>query len=140
MLRRVTRAVDRREPAGDHRQHEEGVMRAALIVLLLAAAGAARAEGAAPAEAPAAVGTIRLPQGLIGGAAKGALLQVEDREAQPVRPTGTVQTAVDHRFSRSAVGSLGYLCGLTPSRNDIGAASSQEVAGTFLGGQLKVAF
>jgi hypothetical protein len=83
---------------------------------------------------------IRLPQGLIGGAAKGSLLRIEGRDSQAVRPKGTVQTAVDHRFSKTAVGSLGYLCGLTPSRNDIGAASSQDVAGTFLGGQVRVAF
>lgn len=115
-------------------------MRVALILLVLAAAGAARAESPAPAQATAPTPVIRLPQGLIGGAASGALLQVEDRETQPSRPKGTVQTAVDHRFSKAVVGSLGYLCGLTPSRNDIGAASSQEAAGTFLGGQFKVSF
>jgi hypothetical protein len=115
-------------------------MRATLILLLLAVAGGAHAESLAPIEAQPLAVAIRLPQGLIGGAARGALLRVEDRDAQPARPKGTVQTAIDHRFSKSVVGSLGYLCGLTPSRNDIGASSSQEVAGTFLGGQFKVAF
>ena len=115
-------------------------MRAPLILLLLAAAGAARAESPAPPQPAAPSSVIHLPQGLIGGAANGALIQVDDHEAQPARPKGTVQTAIDHRFSRAVTGSLGYLCGLTPSRNDIGAASSQETAGTFLGGQFKVAF
>lgn len=115
-------------------------MRAALVPLLVGLAAAAHAQTLAPVQAAAPAPAIRLPQGLIGGAASGVLLPVEDRDAQPARPKGTVQTAIDHRFSSTAVGSLGYLCGLTPSRNDIGAASSQETAGTFLGGQLKVAF
>ena len=115
-------------------------MRPALIVLLLAAAGAAHAESPAPVEGGAAAAVIHLPEGLVGGAAHGAMLRARDPDVQSDRPKGTVQTAVDHRFSKTVVGSLGYLCGLTPSRNDIGAASSQEAAGTFLGGQFKVAF
>jgi hypothetical protein len=116
------------------------MMRTALVLALLSLAGAARAESLASAGAETPAPVIRLPQGLIGGAASGVLLPIEDRDPEPARPKGTVQTAIDHRFSRTAVGSLGYLCGLTPSRNDIGAASSQEAAGTFVGGQLKVAF
>lgn len=59
----------------------------------------------------------------------------------PARPRGTVQTAVDLRFNPKAVGSLGYLCGLQPGPNDQGGVrSSSDPAGTFLGGQFKVAF
>lgn len=59
----------------------------------------------------------------------------------PTRTKGTVQTAVDVRFSPKAVGSLGYLCGLQPGPNDRGGVrSSSDPAGTFLGGQFKVAF
>lgn len=119
-------------------------MRAALIlapVLALAAAGAVRAqEPPAQADSAAPVAVIRLPQGLISGQGADLPFAAADRDAQPDRPKGTVQTAVDHRFSKAAVGSLGYLCGLTPTRTDLGAASSQEAAGTFLGGQFKLAF
>ena len=59
----------------------------------------------------------------------------------PARPRGTVQTAVDLRLNPKAVGSLGYLCGLQPGPNDRGGVrSSSDPAGTFLGGQFKVAF
>jgi hypothetical protein len=59
----------------------------------------------------------------------------------PARPKGTVQTAVDVRFNPKATGSLGYLCGLQPGPNDRGGVrSSSDPAGTFLGGQFKVAF
>ena len=64
-------------------------------------------------------------------------------EPPPARPKGTVRTAIDRSFSRSSsvVGSLGYLCGLQPSAvTSGGVASSHEPAGTFLGGQLRVAF
>jgi hypothetical protein len=118
-------------------------MRAALILVpvLLLAAGAARAEPPPlPPWAEAPVPAIRLPEGLIGGRASARPFTPADGDAQPVRPKGTVQTAVDHRFSKTTVGSLGYLCGLTPSRTDLGASSSQEPAGTFLGGQIRLAF
>jgi hypothetical protein len=52
------------------------------------------------------------------------------------------KTAIDHRFAdRDAVGSIGYLCGLKPGPNEAGGvASAYDAAGTFLGGQLKVAW
>lgn len=70
------------------------------------------------------------------------LKSAADRES-PVRPKGTVQTAIDHSFSRSrgVVGSVGYLCGLASGPNEAGGvASSHEPMSTFLGGQLHVAF
>jgi hypothetical protein len=63
--------------------------------------------------------------------------------AQPAaaRPAGTVQTAVDYRFSSDQIGSVGYLCGLQPGPNESGGpASAFEPEGTFLGGQLRMAF
>lgn len=62
-------------------------------------------------------------------------------DAAPVRPRGTVQTALDYRLSPSRMASVGYLCGLQPGPNETsGAMSSFEPIGTFLGGQFKVAF
>jgi hypothetical protein len=50
-------------------------------------------------------------------------------------------TAVDHNFGPGAVGSVGYLCGLAPGPNERGGvASTFDPAGTFLGGQFKLAF
>jgi hypothetical protein len=69
------------------------------------------------------------------------LASVRDDDAEPTRPRGTVQTAVDRQFSKTASAALGYLCGLQPSPNTSGGvASSYEARGTFLGGQFKVAF
>ena len=69
------------------------------------------------------------------------LFKVSIDEPQMSRPKGTVQTAIDHRFSEKAMASLGYLCGMQPGPLDgAGIRSASAPAGTFLGGQLKVAF
>jgi hypothetical protein len=117
-------------------------MRAALILAVLTIAGAARAESPeASVQTAAPVPAIRMPQVLTLGPSADLVLAADDREAEPARPRGTVQTAVDHRFSERALGSLGYLCGLGEMPNASGGvASSFEPMGTFLGGQFKVAF
>jgi hypothetical protein len=119
-------------------------MRAALILacLAVAAAGAARAQSLpARPEADASAPAIRMPQALILGPTAEFVMTANDRDSQPARPKGTVQTAVDHRFSERALGSLGYLCGLGEMASTSGGvASSFEPVGTFLGGQLKMAF
>ena len=118
-------------------------MRAVLILALLAAAGAARAETPQirfEAEAPAPA--IRLPRALTQPQASEFLVRTVD-DAPPARPRGVAQTSIDHRFSPSGdvIGSLGYLCGILKNPGDVGEIkSSYEPAGTFLGGQLKVAF
>ena len=54
---------------------------------------------------------------------------------------GMPKTAIDHRFAADQVGSVGYLCGLQPGPNERGGpASAFDPEGTFLGGQLKLAF
>ena len=60
---------------------------------------------------------------------------------EPDIPKGTVKTSLERRFGeQGAVGALGYLCGLAPGPNESGGvASSFDPAGTFLGGQLKIA-
>jgi hypothetical protein len=52
------------------------------------------------------------------------------------------KTAIDHKFADSdATGAIGYLCGLKPGPNETaGVASSFDAAGTFLGGQFKLAW
>lgn len=126
-------------------------MRAALILIpmLLLAAGAARAEApvegvAVRYEADAPAPVIRMPgQAQSGGQASGLFLPAADRDAAPALPEGVAKTSVDHRFSPSGdvMGSLGYLCGMAKTPLGSGSlASSYEPAGTFLGGQLKVAF
>ena len=94
-----------------------------------------RAETAAIPPAP-----LKAPLARAAGLSDPHLFLVRADDA-PARPKGTVQTAVDMRFSPKAVGSLGYLCGLQPGPNDQGGVrSSSDPAGTFLGGQFKVAF
>ena len=124
-------------------------MRAALILMVVLAAGAARAESpveisAIRYEAAAPAPVIRIPGASLPGAqASGLFLPAADREAAPALPTGVAQTSVDHRFSPSGdvIGSLGYLCGMAKTPLGSGSlASAYEPAGTFLGGQLKVAF
>jgi hypothetical protein len=69
------------------------------------------------------------------------LFRVTVEDPAMSRPKGTIQTAVDHRFSQRALGSIGYLCGMQPGPLDgAGIRSASAPAGTFLGGQLKVAF
>jgi hypothetical protein len=120
-----------------------------LVPMFVFAAGAVRAESpaAVPAvryavDAPAPV--IRLPGEILSGAQTSELFRpVADRDAAPALPRGVAQTSVDHRFSPSGdvIGSLGYLCGMAKTPLGSGSvASSYEPAGTFLGGQLKVAF
>jgi hypothetical protein len=54
---------------------------------------------------------------------------------------GMPKTAIDHRFATDNLMAVGYLCGLEPGPNEHGGpASSHDPAGTFLGGQLKLAF
>jgi len=126
-------------------------MRTALILIpmVFLAAGAARAESPAAisavryaADAPPPV--LRMPgEPLSGARASGLFLPAADRDAAPALPRGVAQTSVDHRFSPSGdvIGSLGYLCGIAKTPIGTGSvASSYEPAGTFLGGQLKVAF
>lgn len=120
-------------------------MRPALVLAaMLFAAGAARAENPPIAfEASAPTPALRLPQALVDGQRSDLWLPITDRDRPPALPEGVAKTSVDHRFSPSGdvVGSLGYLCGIAKTPDDSGGvASSYEPAGTFLGGQLKVAF
>ena len=119
-------------------------MRAALVLILLAAAGGARAEGPGVRfEASAPVPQIRLPSGVIQPRSGDLFTRTTADDAPPAIPKGTVKTSLEHRFSTSGevIGSLGYLCGLQPGRNAAGAVrTANETEGTFLGGQLKVAF
>jgi hypothetical protein len=95
-----------------------------------------RAEAAVAPPAPLRAAPAKTPSSL-----SDPRLFLARAEEAPTRPKGTVQTAVDVRFSPKAVGSLGYLCGLQPGPNDRGGVrSSSDPAGTFLGGQFKVAF
>ena len=95
-----------------------------------------RAEAAANPPAPLTSAKARTPSDL-----SDPRLFLAKSDDGPARPKGTVQTAVDVRFNPKAVGSLGYLCGLQPGPNDQGGVrSSSDPAGTFLGGQFKVAF
>ena len=95
-----------------------------------------RAEAAANPTAPLTPSPAKAPSDLSDPHL--FLARADDAQA---RPRGTVQTAVDMRFNPKAVGSLGYLCGLQPGPNDQGGVrSSSDPAGTFLGGQFKVAF
>ena len=117
-------------------------MRTILILAFLALAGTAQAqtrmEDAAArfmAEAPPAVT-------LVTAASRAASPSAAD-DQPPARPKGTVKTDIDRSFtpSKSVVGALGYLCGLQPGATaNRGVGSSYEPAGTFLGGQLRVAF
>ena len=125
-------------------------MRAVLVLvsMFVFAAGTARAETADSvsavryaAEAPAPV--IRIPGAVLSSAASSVFAPAADRDAAPALPEGVAKTSVDHRFSPSGdvMGSLGYLCGMAKTPLGSGSlASSYEPAGTFLGGQLKVAF
>ena len=111
-----------------------------LIALMgLAVAGAARAEDAGPPMSrivwtPKPALDIADPR-LSPGAAYAPRVRAPD-------PTGIRRTAVDRSFDSATTGALGYLCGLEPAPNEAsgGVASSREAAGTFLGGQLKMAF
>ncbi len=120
------------------------MMRAVLVLALLAMGGAARAESSQirfEAEAPAPA--IRLPRALAQPQASDLLIATAEADAPPARQRGVAQTSVDHRFSPSGevIGSLGYLCGILKNPDGVGELkSSYEPAGTFLGGQLKVAF
>jgi len=113
-----------------------------LASALVSATGAARAETPQPlAFSQAPMPAIHLPQVLVLGPGRDFTPAAQDRDILPVRPKGTVQTAVDHRFSERALGSLGYLCGLGEMANTSGGAGSAfEPMGTFLGGQFKLAF
>ena len=122
-------------------------MRAVLILAIAAMAGAAQAQTRVQAavaqfkaEAPPA---ITLKTTAMSLSSPDLFFTAAADEPPPARPKGTVRTAIDRSFSRSSsvVGSLGYLCGLQPSAvTSGGVASSHEPAGTFLGGQLRVAF
>jgi hypothetical protein len=127
------------------------MMRAVWILLPIFVFAAAEARAESPvalsavryeADAPAPV--IRMPgEAQSGGQASGLFLPAADRDAAPALPEGVAKTSVDHRFSPSGdvMGSLGYLCGMAKTPLGSGSlASSYEPAGTFLGGQLKVAF
>jgi hypothetical protein len=95
-----------------------------------------RAEAAVSPPAPLRAAPAKAPSDLAD-----ARLFLARADDAPPRPKGTVQTAVDLRLSSKSVGSLGYLCGLQPGPNDHGGVrSSSDPAGTFLGGQFKVAF
>jgi hypothetical protein len=128
-------------------------MRAILILAIAAMAGAAQAQTrlqdvvarfqAEPAPAIVLKGAALPPASAASLSSPDLFFKAAADDAPPARPKGTVQTAIDRSFSpsNSVVGSVGYLCGLQPGANTSGGvASSHEPAGTFLGGQLRVAF
>jgi len=118
--------------------------RLTLALAFMAVAGAARAETVQvrfEAEPPAAA--IRMPKALTGATSGDLFIPGAADSGQPALPRGVAKTAVDYRLSASGgvVGSLGYLCGIQKSSDaPSDLKSSYEPAGTFLGGQLKVAF
>ncbi len=113
--------------------------RMSLIVGALSAmACAARAETATPAPAkinwsPTPAIDIADPR-LAIASPYGQRNPVVDRH-------GVAQTAIAREFGDGHSASVGYLCGLQPGPNEVGGpASSFHPEGTFLGGQLKLAF
>ncbi len=119
-------------------------MRVALALAFLAVAGAARAEGPQVRfEAENPVPAIRLPPAWAQPSAFAAAVKAGEAEGAQALPPGVAHTAIDHRFSPSGgvVGSIGYLCGM--QKSDLAGSrisAAYEPAGTFLGGQLKLAF
>jgi hypothetical protein len=104
-----------------------------------AMAGAARAETAGPAPLPKITWTPRPAINLADPrlSPAGAYAQRNPDSATPGMP----KTALDHRFGSANLVAVGYLCGLGPGPNERGGpASANDPEGTFLGGQLKLAF
>ncbi len=109
--------------------------------LLALTAAFALSAGAAFAEAPAPAPVKIVWQAKPAFDLSGPSIAGRYVHEQAAIPKGTVKTSIDRQFgSPDAVGSLGYLCGLAPGPNERGGvASSFDPAGTFLGGQLKIA-
>jgi NaMN:DMB phosphoribosyltransferase len=111
----------------------------AVLPILVAMAGAAHAETAAPASLPkitwTAPAAINIADPRLSLASPYA-----QRDTAPATP-GMPKTAIDHRFASGDLAAVGYLCGLQPGPNERGGpASAYDAEGTFLGGQLKLAF
>lgn len=117
-------------------------LRLGVLAVLCAAgmAGAAAAQPVGPALASpfAGDGTIR-PQ---AEPVLGRFVLRYRPEQRPAIPEGTVRTSVDRDLPASGLsGSVGYLCGLSPSPNETsGPVTSSERVGTFLGAQLRQSF
>jgi hypothetical protein len=116
-----------------------GLTTLSAALILAAMAGAARAETAAPASLPKIIWTARPTINLADPrlSLAGPYAQRGEETATPGMP----KTAIDHRFASGDLAAVGYLCGLEPGPNERGGpASSHDPEGTFLGGQLKLAF
>jgi hypothetical protein len=116
-------------------------VKAALVLATLALAGAAHAQMAGQAAAPSLsrIAWTAAPR-LDLADPRLSLATPYAQRATDATP-GMPKTAIDHSFAPDQVGSLGYLCGLQPGPNERGGpASAFDPEGTFLGGQLKLAF
>jgi hypothetical protein len=116
-----------------------GLTTLAAVLIAAAMTGVARAETAAPAPVSKIIWTapsaINLADPRLSLA--GAYAQRNPDNATPGMP----KTAIDHRFGSDNLVAVGYLCGLGPGPNERGGpASANDPEGTFLGGQLKLAF
>jgi hypothetical protein len=119
-------------------------LRLGVLAVLFAAATAGEA-AAQPVDpglpSPfAADGTIR-PEASPADAHARFVLRYRPRAVTPI-PEGTVRTSVERDLAgRGLSGSVGYLCGLSPSPNETsGPVTSTERVGTFLGAQLRQSF
>jgi hypothetical protein len=130
-----------------HRPARNQVMSMKIASIALLALGSAsllgsiaRAEEAAPKEGMSRIVWATRPAfDLSDPRAKSGDLHTKIETKTGVAAIGP--TAVDHHFASDKVGSVGYLCGLAPGPNESGGvASGYEPAGTFLGGQFKLAF
>jgi len=113
---------------------------AALIALIVLAAGSARAQTAealmaAPLRATATGVAIDLTRPHEGFAPRYS-------QAPAPRIPGVAKTSVDHRYDEGVIGSLGFLCGLEPGAERKGAAAMRgyDQTGRFVGAKLRVAF
>jgi hypothetical protein len=117
-------------------------MQFALGLVGLALAGAAHAQTAGPPAAAPSLGVIAwtTPPKIDLADPRLSLATPYAQRATDATP-GMPKTAIDHRFaSEDLVGAVGYLCGLQSGPNEGGPASAFDPEGTFLGGQLKLAF
>jgi hypothetical protein len=116
-----------------------GLTTLSAALIAFAVAGAARAESAAPAPLPRIVWTAPPTINIADPRLSPAGAYAERNPAADNH--GLPKTAIDHRFGSDNLAAVGYLCGLQPGPNERGGpASAYDPEGTFLGGQLTLAF
>ncbi len=116
-------------------------MKAALVALVVLAAGSAQAQTAealmkAPLRASGGGVAIDLTQ-------PGSAFTPRYSQAPEPRIPGVAKTSVDRRYEDGVVGSLGFLCGLEAgAERQFGAAAARgyDPSGRFVGAKLRVAF